>query len=132
MLRLSTLGAEVGSRPDALHVVALHVVGDRRRAAVAAGEHAGTCVGKPRVRIAAARSSPAGSMDFAARDNLLGIGVEVRCRARVRSDRELDRAAVGGRREGPKIVGRTHTATRSKMNGAAAARLGNDQTPGRW
>ena len=36
------LRAEVGGRPDALNVVALHVVRDRRRAAVTAGEHPGT------------------------------------------------------------------------------------------
>ena len=64
--------------------------------------------------------------------DLLRVGVEVRRRARVRRGRELHRAAVGRWREGLQIVDGTHTAMRSRMNGAAAARLGNDQTPGRW
>ena len=51
---------------------------------------------------------------------------------RAQADTGLSDFGVDSWREGLEIVGRTHTATRSKMNGAAAARLGNDQTPGRW
>ena len=87
------MGAEVGGRPDALHVVALHVVCDRRRPAVAAGEDAGTA--KVSLDQGRRRTLKHGGLDrLRGPGHLLGIGVEVRSRVRVRSDRELDRLSA--------------------------------------
>src|SRR5262249_37464949 len=49
----------------------------------------------------------------------------------VRRGRKPYRQTARRWREDRKIIDGIHTAIRSRMNGAAAARLGNDQTPGR-
>src|SRR5690242_3373497 len=106
-------------------MIALHMIGDRRGAAIAAREHprvAGVGLEEDLSRAA----ERLGVNGLGRPRGLFRVRVEERRGAQVRGGGELHRATGG-----LQVVDGTHTVIRSRMKGAAAARLGNDQTPGR-
>ena len=120
-------GVQVGPGPHALHVVALHVVGDRGRAAVAAGEHPWHRVCRRR-----AGSLPRGRAQPARPSSRPGRAPRRRrrntTRRRVRRGRELRGRvpAIGGARSGDRAQCSYRDALQDERGRGGKARIRPD------